>query len=321
LHFRTEIPAAAAPFRLSHQSKVMTIGSCFAENIGEMLLYNGFDTLINPFGIVYNPLTIAEHLRILTDDSFHFNTNHIFKYQGLQHSFWHHSAFDRATAADFLQYANQQLAQARNFLIKADTLLLTLGSAQIHEHADFPSLKAVANCHKLPQTAFETSYAEISDIAPDLRSALMGLQNEYPNLRIVFTLSPVRYWREGIINSNISKAILRLAIREIMDDNDYSGVYDTHYFPAYEYLLDDLRDYRFFADDMLHPSPQAIAYIWEKFAATFFDAPTLQHCERITKVRKKLAHRPFQADTIAHQAFLAQAQAEWNALKMEFPHL
>jgi GSCFA family len=139
LHFRTEIPAAAAPFRLSHQSKVMTIGSCFAENIGEMLLYNGFDTLINPFGIVYNPLTIAEHLRILTDDSFHFNTNHIFKYQGLQHSFWHHSAFDRATAADFLQYANQQLAQARNFLIKADTLLLTLAP---HKYTNTPIFQA-----------------------------------------------------------------------------------------------------------------------------------------------------------------------------------
>jgi lysophospholipase L1-like esterase len=316
MQFRTEIPAQNPPFGITHQSVVTTIGSCFAENIGENLLYHGFDALLNPFGIVYNPQSIAQQLSLLLDDAFAFSESDIFEHNGLFHTFQHHSRFDKTDKRAFLMGINEALRAGRTHFARTDTLLLTLGTAQIHAVTTEKGVFAAANCHKMPATNFHTRYLSVSEIVADLGDVLTKIKTEKPHLRIVFTVSPVRYLREGLLQNTRSKATLHLAVAELC-----AQIKDAHYFPAYEYLLDDLRDYRFFADDMLHPNATAIAYIWEKMQANYCDETTQKLSAQVAKARKMQAHRPFNADTAQHRQFLAQAETAWKALSAELPHL
>jgi hypothetical protein len=258
---------------------------------------------------VYNPCSIALQLARLHDAAFVFSESDTFQNNEIWHSFEHHSAFDDTDKTAFLARINAELVAARAYLAKADTLLITLGTAQIHEYiAQKPSF-VVANCHKLPQTNFATRRLTVGETVAALLPILQKIQHEKPNLRVIFTVSPVRYLREGLVQSARSKATLLLATELLC-----ANLRNAHYFPAYEYLIDDLRDYRFFADDMLHPNDLAIGYIWEKMTATYFDTATLGLCTRFGKARKMLAHRPFQTDTDAYRAFRAKAEAEWLRL-------
>ncbi len=306
---RTELRAEKASFTINHADKILAIGSCFAENIGKKLNDVCIDTLINPFGIVYNPLSIAEQLRYLTHD-LHFDENDISFHNELYFSYLFHSGFNKTNKTLFLDEAKNAIATAKTHLKTAKILLITLGTAQVF--FEQKNHKAVANCHKLPSANFSKRRIDVSEIIAELGDSIENLKQKNADLQIIFSISPVRYLREGMIESQRSKARLILAVEDLCKKYPH-----CHYFPAYEYLLDDLRDYRFYADDYLHPNTQAINYIWQKFAETFFSTATIDLNRQITKVKQAQNHTALHPETVAHQRFLANLENEIADLTKE----
>ncbi len=313
MQFRTALSPQPARFQIRHSDCLMSVGSCFAEHIGRRLERNKFSTCLNPFGIIYNPISMADCLEWLLSEDF-FEKKHVFFHRQVWQSPMHHSSFSGLSSSATLEKMNQKLSESRIFLKKTNRLLLTFGTAQIFE--DKKTQLVVANCHKLPSQYFEKKRLKVSDILQKIRPILGQLKATLPDLEIVVTVSPVRHLREGFVENQRSKATLLLALGELESELDF-----VHYFPAYELLLDDLRDYRFYDSDMLHPNPQAIEYIWQHFGSTFFDAPTLQLLQNISAVQTATAHRPFQTETTDYQEFIKNTQQKIADLELQYPTL
>ncbi len=313
MQFRTALSPQPARFQIRHSDCLMSVGSCFAEHIGRRLERNKFTTHLNPFGIIYNPISIADCLEWLLSENF-FEEKHVFFHRQLWQSPLHHSSFSGLSSSATLEKMNQKLSESRIFLKKTNRLLLTFGTAQVFE--DKKTQLVVANCHKLPSQHFEKKRLKVSDILQKIRPILGQLKATLPDLEIVVTVSPVRHLREGFVENQRSKAALLLALGELESELDF-----VHYFPAYELLLDDLRDYRFYDSDMLHPNPQAIEYIWQHFGSTFFDAPTLQLLQNISALQTATAHRPFQTETTDYQEFIKNTQQKIADLELQYPTL
>ncbi|MEY4926034.1 MAG: hypothetical protein RI894_470 [Bacteroidota bacterium] len=329
MQHRTELSSEKAPFRLSHRDTIIAIGSCFAENIGERLLHSTISTLINPFGIVYNPLSVAAQLQLLTTDTF-FSESDIHFHNELYFSYLHHSNYNNTDKSIFLETINDSLKNARNHFENTNRLLITLGTAQVF--FENKTQMPVANCHKQPAALFgkrrisvAETVASLSEVFEKVICKKNDLQKndlqkndlekndlEKNDLQIIISVSPVRYLREGIVESARSKAILLLAVEELC-----AQFSECYYFPAYEYLIDDLRDYRYYADDFLHPNAQAIAYIWEKFGETFFTNETQALNTRLHKIRTAQNHRALHPETKAHQRFLSNLDKEIAVLSRE----
>lgn len=308
---RTELQPKKAHFEISHHDTLLAIGSCFAENIGDRLAASHISTLINPFGIVYNPLSIAAQVQLLMaqnvlDDAIIEASDDLF------FSFLHHSKFNDTDKNSFLTNLNTSLQAARKHLEQTNCLLLTLGTAQVFINKR--TQQPVANCHKQPASLFTKKRVSIDETVAALQGVIEQLITKNPTLTIILSVSPVRYLREGIVESQRSKAILLLAT-EILAKN----LPNTHYFPAYEYLLDDLRDYRYYADDLLHPNKQAIDYIWTKFSESLFSTETRAINQRILKLKQAQNHRPLHPETTAFRQFSAQLNDEIARFKADFP--
>ncbi len=311
--FRTILEVPPSDVSISHHNRLLAIGSCFAEHIGARLQALQFDLQLNPFGILYNPYSIAysiERLRAGTP----YQAEDLFFHNDLWHSFDHHGKFNHPNSAQALEGINQALAQSTAALQVADRILLTLGTATIHLLRE--NGRIVANCHKVPATYFERRRMEVVEIADCISQACEALAKSKPELRIILTVSPVRHLRDGFIENQRSKATLLLAVEELLRRHTY-----MRYFPAYEILMDDLRDYRFYDTDMTHPSATAIDYIWEQFAGAFFKEDTRALVAAIQKINTALAHRPFHHNTPAHQAFLKKLRADMATLQMQHPFL
>lgn len=311
--FRTTVPPAQAPFGISHSDTVLCIGSCFTEHIGGRLAEGKFPVLLNPFGIVYNPVSMAECLEKLLAEV-QFSESELFENQGLWHNWAHHGHFSKPTRPDALAAMNEAAARAADFLKRTNRLLLTLGTATVFALRETGQI--VANCHKMPPRIFEKRRLSVPEIADSLAVALQKLRAQNPDLQAVLTVSPVRHLRDGFAENQRSKAACLLACAELCERLPFA-----HYFPAYELVLDDLRDYRFFEADMVHPNGQAIEYMWQFFSGAFFDAATKTLLARIEKITAAARHRPFNPDTPQHRAF-AKAQLEAIAgLAAAFPGL
>jgi len=318
--FRTVFPTYRAPITLTHADRLLLIGSCFTEHIGARLETGKFTTLVNPNGIVYNPVSIARTLSFLLwerpDSSGLIRPNHerinpelsgrshnsLFEHNGLWHSWEYHGVFskpDRQATEDGIRLAQQQAA---GFLQKTDYLLLTLGTAEIFSLRE--TGRVVANCHKTPAGWFEQRRLTVSETVQALSDVLSQIKAQFPEIRVILTVSPVRHLRSGFVENQRSKAVLTLACAELCEQFDY-----LHYFPAYELLLDDLRDYRFYTADMIHPNEQAVDYVWQYFSETFFTPETQRLLDQIGKIAAAARHRPFNPDTAEHRAF-ARAQLE-----------
>ncbi|MBL7796698.1 MAG: GSCFA domain-containing protein [Saprospiraceae bacterium] len=311
--FRTIVPVERAPFGIAHTDRMLLVGSCFTEHIGERLAAGKFPTLANPNGIVYNPVSIARSLHALQQSDYEPETA-LFEHAGLWHSWEHHGRFshpDRDTAAEKIRVAHRQAAA---FLQTANRLLLTLGTAEVFTLRE--TGQVVANNHKVPADRFEQRRLSVTETADALAGALLSLHAAMPGLRVVLTVSPVRHLRTGFVENQRSKAVLVLTCAELCRRLDF-----VHYFPAYELLLDDLRDYRFYADDMLHPSDAAVDYIWEYFADTYFSPETRRLLERISKIQAAARHRPFHPESPEHRAFARRQVEQIGALSAEYPHL
>lgn len=313
MNFRTEIKIERAKQDICHRNKIVSFGSCFSENIGERLASLKFDILVNPFGILYNPESIRVSAERLMDGS-PLSEKEIFENQGLWHSFLHHSRFSKTSPGEFLANANDALTSASAFLKCSDLLLITFGTAWVYRLKESGSI--VSNCHKLPGNLFFRERLSVDEIVKNYNSLLASLNRINPSLRVIFTVSPIRHWKDGANGNQLSKATLLLAIEEICKRNS-----NCEYFPAFEILMDELRDYRFYADDMLHPSSAAVEYIWERFSDCYFSDETKGLIREIAKISASANHRPFNSDNERHAIFKKNLLAQIEKLSAKHPNL
>jgi GSCFA family len=312
--FRTALQPKPAAFSIGHQHQICCIGSCFTENIGKKLRENKFSTYINPFGIVYNPFSIAKQLSILSDEKAIFEEKNQIENKGVWHSFEHHSSFSRLTKAGLVENMAAELQKARSFLQKTNILILTFGTAFTYQY--LPTGEIVANCHQLPNQLFSKKMSSVADVVACLSPVLQQLKYQNTDLQVILTISPVRHLSDGMIENQRSKSVLLLAAAELEAQLGF-----VTYFPAYEMVMDDLRDYRFFEADMLHPNEVAIEYIWDFFEKIFFEKTTLQLNEQVKSIQKARAHRPFQANSVGYLAFVKQQLASIATLTKKYEGL
>ncbi|MDR0866098.1 MAG: GSCFA domain-containing protein [Candidatus Symbiothrix sp.] len=284
MKFRTEITVPSPGFHISHTDKILLTGSCFVSTISTRMQESGFTVDVNPFGIVYNPASLANGLTDLINNKTYTEEN-LFLHQGLYHSFSHHSRFSGTSIETVLQKINASISHSSGFLRQANLLIITFGTANTYRLVS--SGEVVSNCHKLPAQSFIEERLTISQITGRWNILIKELQALNPDLKILFTVSPIRHWKDGANANQLNKAILLLAVNELTDTHP-----QCYYFPSYEIMLDDLRDYRFYAADLIHPNAQAIDYIWEKFGEAYFDKKTMELNKEYEKKQKALNHRP-----------------------------
>lgn len=293
----TKVPVERGALTLSHVNHVLLMGSCFTENIGKRLAFSRFDTLINPFGIVYNPLSLADGLRRCIDGET-IGEEHLVCHNGLWHSWLHHGVFSSADKQQCLDACNAALSAAHHFMQSCDTLLITMGSAWYFALANAPHT-VVANCHKVPANLFVKRMATVEEVVSAWLPLLQRLESE--GRRVLFTVSPVRHQAYGAHGNQLGKAVLLLAIEQLQKVMGEKGC--CHYFPAYEIMMDELRDYRYYADDLLHPSALAEEIIWQRFQATYMSEETVKLCETAEKLSRMEMHRPLHADSEEYKAY------------------
>jgi lysophospholipase L1-like esterase len=306
VHWQTETLIPDFPFRIDHNSQQLSLGSCFAENIGKRLDYYKFNTILNPFGTVYNPLSLLQTVSVLgsekkyTQHDLHFANGRFFSYD-------HHSRFSAASADEMLEKINQHLLEGRAKLPQTKVAFISLGTAYYWWLKD--EGRVVNNCHKQPGDLFEQRLASVKEVRSALTEVVILLQKAAPEIDVVFTISPIRHLKHGSAGNQLSKATLIVAAQELAQ-----GFENVHYFPSYELLLDDLRDYRWYEEDLVHPNKMAIDYIWEKFSAAFFNEPTRKILPQIDAIRKQLNHRPFVKSQAALQKIRAGMRSKAEAL-------
>ncbi|MDR0733885.1 MAG: GSCFA domain-containing protein [Dysgonamonadaceae bacterium] len=300
MKFRTELSVSTGDFKISHSDAIAMAGSCFTENIAVKMSDAGFNIDANPFGAIYNPLSLSLNLNRLIDGK-PYAKNELFEDNGLFHSFAHHSRFSGTDISETLEKINSRLAYSSAFLRKAGMLIVTFGTAFVYRLRVTGAV--VSNCHKLPSSRFIHERTGLEDIAVEWNSLVERLKGYAPEIKILFTVSPLRYLKYGFHENQLSKATLLLAIEKIIRNNR-----DTYYFPAYEAVTDDLRDYRFYADDLIHPSEQAIDYVWEKFSEAYFDKATLRIAQEFESVERALRHEPFYPESAEYREFLRKTE-------------
>ena len=300
----TPVALPPAPFRLTPASRVLTLGSCFAQHIGQHIaaaLPDGH-ALVNPFGPLYAPQVIAHHLRLLLDTAPLPDATYFEGVEGMWHNRWFSTHVSSAELATCRRLTTDALSAARDLLRRADVLVLTLGTDRCYR---LPDGRLVANCHKQPAAAFTEHAADVETLTSDLRRALDSLRALRPELQVVWTVSPYRYAKYGLHASQLAKARLLLAVDALCATDERSV-----YFPAYELLLDELRDYRYYARDLLHPSDTAVELIGERFADWCF-APALHtFASERARLLRAHQHRPLHPESDAHRAFRAKLQRE-----------
>jgi hypothetical protein len=312
--FRTEIEIPRSDFRIHHRQQHLLLGSCFAENIGNKLIDNKFKVDLNPFGIVYNPSSAAKILGMLWD-RYDFSESDILFDKGLYMSLMHHSQFSHHDKAFFLDNLRQSALRSAKKLQQADNLMVTFGTAYVYSYKQSGGI--VNNCHKLPASLFERRRLSVAQIVDEWSLLIQRFTNFRPGIRFLFTVSPIRHWKDGAHENQLSKSILLLAIEELQT----LFPRNVHYFPSYELILDDLRDYRFYAEDMIHPNTMAIDYCWEKFDQTYFDEETRLISAQWRALSKALTHRPFRIDSDQHQHFLRETLAKMEHFASSYPFL
>lgn len=309
----TRILLPKARFSFSYEDRVVMMGSCFAENIGRKLEENKFSVDINPFGTLYNPASVAEGLRMLLRPE-RFTSGDLFRHEGVYHSFTHHSRFSAPSEEECLDHINSRLSQSSDFLRKATRLVITLGTAFVYRLKS--DGRIVSNCHKLPEKMFDRQLLSVGEIVAEWKGLLLSLWEQNPELKILFTVSPIRHWKDGAHGNQLSKATLLLAIDALQKEFPEH----TAYFPAYEIMMDELREYRFYADDMLHPSTTAIEYIWERFTGSMLSPDSLSILKEWKDIQKAINHKPFQPESEAYKRFISQTLLKMERLNEKFPY-
>jgi GSCFA family len=300
MKFRSEFTPKPFLVKMKHTDKLLLVGSCFTEQIGKKLAAHKFDVLENPNGILFNPISIAKAVMSYANAKM-FTEEELFYHNELWASREHHTQFSDMEKATALKSINESQQQALDFIKKTDWILLTLGSAFVYEWKDIAATdnyeNVAANCHKVPTDKFNRRLTEPDEIKAVLQKMEVAVRAINPNVKFIYTISPVRHLREGFVENNRSKAALIQAVHELTNDTD------IFYFPAYELVIDDLRDYRFFAEDLAHPNYAATNYVWDKFVPTVIDEASQQLMVEINEINAAKNHKPFNENSAAHKAF------------------
>jgi hypothetical protein len=299
---------------LTFHDSIVMLGSCFAENIGNKLIEHKFHVDLNPFGIIYNPESIALSIMRLIDKK-KFEDSSLVFHDGLFHSLSHHGRFSGISKEESLEKINAQLAFSAGNLQNADKLIITFGTSYVYRLRE--TGEAVANCHKLPSNLFTRQRLSVAEIVDRWSEALNRLFAINRKIIVLFTVSPIRYWQDGVHENQLSKSTLLLAIEELQQLFPARLIY----FPAYELMMDELRDYRFYADDLFHPTDLAVEYIWERFVETYMSQQTQQDMKEISLIIKALSHRPFNRQSESYQHFISQTLLKIEQLGAKMPYI
>lgn len=314
MQFHTPVPISKSNCLIDYHSKIVSLGSCFAVNMAEKFDYFKFQSNCNPFGILFHPLALEKMIG-LTLRQKTFEDSDIFFHNETWHSFDTHSDLNQRDQQTMLAQLNANVTLADSTIKSATHLILTLGTAWIYRRAD--SGEAVANCHKLPQQQFKKELLSVEAIQESLERMVSMVLKKNPGVQIIFTISPVRHLKDGFVENQWSKSNLISALHKFLYQKPENG----HYFPSYEIMMDELRDYRFYAEDMIHPSKTAVDYIWKRFSEAWISDSAQSMMDKVGNIQKGLAHRPFDPESDSHQQFLSKLQLDISTLQKQFPHL
>jgi len=310
--FHTIVDVPAFTRKTGYSQKNIFMGSCFTENVGNRMAALKYNVDINPFGILYNPISVANGLRILLQQK-EFTTADLIQADGLWHSFYHHGRFSFQNEKETLDAINCRIKSSSEFLKEAGFLFITFGTAWIYKYKK--TRQPVSNCHKIQAKEFNRVRLTVAEIVAEYRALFSEIRQINPSIKVIFTVSPIRHWKDGSVENQRSKAVLLLAIDELINEfgEDFCA-----YFPAYEIVMDELRDYRFYADDMIHISDVAVDHIWDKFQKSLIDNESQQIAVQVQKVIKAANHKPLHQNTPEYMRFLQQMTEEINRLENKY---
>lgn len=309
MELQTIVGLEKPAFQIRYDTPLMLLGSCFVENIGARLEYFRFKADINPCGIVYNPLSVADTLTLLLGNRF-FTEVDLFCHAGKWGSFHHHGQFSAFDPGACLQKINTRLEEARRHFRQSKVLVITWGTAWVYRYKATGQI--VSNCHKFPAAGFDRFRLNVEEIVGVYEQLLPEIRKMLPDIQILFTISPIRHWKDGAHGNQLSKAVLHLALDRLLENFG-----QVSYFPSYEIVMDELRDYRFYAEDMLHISPQGINYIWEKFSNLYIPKETQEIMKRVDKLNKRLSHRPLTGENETDRLQKEQVMEELKRLGLQ----
>jgi len=309
--FTTTVKITLSAKKINHNSRLITLGSCFSEHIGTRLKNACFLVDSNPFGVLFNPLSVRNCVINLIEKK-QYTKSDLFLKGSLWSSFSHSTLFSSVDQESCLDNINSRIEAAHDQIIKADFLLITFGTAWVYELKE--TGEVVSNCHKLPADKFSRRRLSVDEIINSYTALFYSIRKINPDIAIVFTVSPVRHWKDGAHENNISKGVLHLAIDALCKQFDFVG-----YFPAYEIMMDELRDYRFYAEDMLHPASITIDYIWKKFIEFCMTEETKEIVERVEDVRLQEKHQSLHPNSSEHKLFLENLKEKKKKLMHDYP--
>ncbi|MAX71697.1 MAG: GSCFA domain-containing protein [Flavobacteriaceae bacterium] len=299
--------------QIDYNAKVMLLGSCFSENIGGKFNYFKFQSNVNPFGILFHPVAIENLVTRSINEDFYSEEELIYNNE-VYSCFDVHSKLNSSTQKDLLRTLNNSIKSTHQQLKDATHIIITLGTAWVYRY--IASDKIVANCHKVPQKQFLKELLPIDDILASIENTIALIRSVNPKANFIFTVSPVRHLKDGFVENTQSKSHLLSAIHQVVDPR-----HQQYYFPSYEIMMDELRDYRFYNSDMIHPSDLAIDYIWEKFKTVWLSEDAQQVLDNVKQIQSGLAHKPFNPDSEAHQKFQMKLNERIEVLQTEYPHM
>jgi hypothetical protein len=316
MQFSTQIPIIKSSNPIDYSSKIVSLGSCFAVNIGQKFDYFKFRNTTNPFGILFHPLALEKFITYAISSK-KFTDDNVFEHNGLWHSFDAHSDLSHPEINILLNNLNDACSSANAKLKEATHLIITLGTAWVYRFAETGVL--VANCHKIPQKQFTKEILSVDAIRQSLENITGMIAKVNPETHIIFTVSPVRHIKDGFTENQWSKSNLISALQHII--NNKQQTQNTAYFPSYEIMMDELRDYRYYAEDMIHPSTIAVDYIWKRFTGAYITPQAQETMKLADNIQKGLTHRPFNPYTPQHLEFLSKLDTKIKTLQEEYPHI
>jgi hypothetical protein len=313
MKFQTTIPIQKSNFLIDYSSKLVSFGSCFAENMGNKFDYFKFSTITNPFGIIFNPISLEKIIFRCIHEKY-FTDKDIFFHNEAWHCYEVHSELSNPDKAEFLTTLNQLIDTTNSHFSKSTHCLITLGTSWVYKNIESDVI--VANCHKVPQNQFVKELLSVSDIEASLKRIVAAIHVVNPNCKFIFTISPVRHSKDGFVENNVSKSHLSTALYQFL-----SKTTSSLYFPSYEIMMDELRDYRFYAEDMLHPNQTAIDYIWLKFSQNYIDEKEFETMQHVLEIQKASSHRPFNPNSESHIKFQNNLKQKINVIVAKYPEM
>jgi hypothetical protein len=308
MNFTTKITIPQNLNPIDYNSKIVSLGSCFAENMGDKFQYFKFQSATNPFGIIFNPVSIDKIMDRVINEVL-FTEEDIFFHNERWHCFEVHSDLSHSDATELLAIMNQILKEIKKQLEEATHVIITYGTSWVYRNIESDGI--VANCHKVPQKQFVKELLSVATIQESITNTIDLIQSINPNCHFIFTISPVRHLKDGFVENQRSKSHLITAIHNLLSENNKL---QSEYFPSYEIMMDELRDYRFYAEDMLHPSQVAIDYIWELFKESAISETAFATMDAVESIQKSLQHRPFNPNSESHKKFEANLKAKITTL-------